>query len=162
MCYRLDVKLAQPNLPTIDDVRRVEQGLEVFNENDDRVNTTEISKSMQAIGFDRNTPSVYQVITDLEAPEYQKKGGVSFKDFSDAVNNKFSGKDSEEGLNKVFELLALREGSDVITVDSLIRICKIIGDETPEDTLRAEFNVVSRGKGEITFDEFCAIMNPRN
>ena len=143
-----------------EDADPVKQGFEIFDENNDRVNATEIAESMQAIGFDRNTPAVYQVISDLDTPEYQKKGGVSFKDFAEAVNNKFSGKDSVEALRKVFDLFAEAPGADTMTADSLVRLCQQIGDETPEDTLRTEFDVVSRRKGVLTFDEFCAIMNP--
>ena len=138
----------------------VKQGFEIFDENNDKINAAEIAASMQSIGFDRNTPAVYQVISDLDAPEYQKKGGASFKDFAEAVNNKFSGKDTVEGLRKVFDLFAETPGGDTMTADSLVRLCQEIGDETPEDTLRTEFEVVSKRKGVITFDEFCAIMNP--
>ena len=143
-----------------EDVDPVKQGFEIFDENDDKINAAEISQSMQSIGFDRNTPAVYQVISDLDAPEYSKKGGASFKDFAEAVNNKFSGKDTVEGLRKVFDLFAETPGGDTMTADSLVRLCQQIGDETPEDTLRTEFEVVSKRKGVITFDEFCAIMNP--
>ena len=119
-----------------EDVDPVKQGFEIFDENDDKINAGEIALSMQSIGFDRNTPAVYQVISDLDAPEYSKKGGASFKDFAEAVNNKFSGKDTVEGLRKVFDLFAETPGGDTMTADSLVRLCQQIGDETPEDTDR--------------------------
>ena len=144
----------------VDDADPIKQGFEIFDENDDHINAKEIADSMQSIGFDRNTPAVYQVISDLDAPEFSKKGGATFKDFAAAVNNKFSGKDTVEGLRKVFDLFAETPGADTMTADSLVRLCAQIGDETPEDTLRTEFEVVSKRKGVITFDEFCEIMNP--
>ena len=143
-----------------DEADPVKQGFEIFDENNDHINAKEIADSMQSIGFDRNTPAVYQVISDLDAPEFSKKGGATFKDFAEAVNNKFSGKDTVEGLRKVFDLFAETPGGDTMTADSLVRLCAQIGDETPEDTLRTEFEVVSKRKGVITFDEFCEIMNP--
>ena len=149
-----------PEPPAYNEEDPVKQGFEIFDENNDKINADEIAESMQNIAFDRNTPAVYQVISDLQAPEYQKKGGASFKDFAEAVNNKFSGKDTAEGLRKVFDLFAESPGADTMTADSLVRLCAQIGDETPEDTLRTEFEVVSKRKGVITFDEFCAIMNP--
>ena len=155
-----NAKKVVASAPAYSDEDPVKQGFEIFDENDDKINAHEIAQSMQSIGFDRNTPSVYQVISDLDAPEYSKKGGASFKDFAEAVNNKFSGKDTVEGLRKVFDLFAETPGGDTMTADSLVRLCQQIGDETPEDTLRTEFEVVSKRKGVITFDEFCAIMNP--
>ena len=40
------------------------------------------------LGFDSKNTTNYQLYTDLDIPEAERNGGISFEDFVDAINDK--------------------------------------------------------------------------
>ncbi len=43
---------------------------------------------MHSLAFDNKIPTIYKVVVDLDTPESEKNGGISFYDFINAINNK--------------------------------------------------------------------------
>ena len=68
--------------------------------------------------------SFYELIDDLDIPEEERNGGISFDDFLDAINNKLDDKESKEGIRRIFDLFIGDPNSDTITLSSLKKISK--------------------------------------
>ena len=63
--------------------------------------------------------SFYKLIDDLDIPDEERNGGISFDVFLDAINNKLDDKESKEGIRKIFDLFICDPNADTITLSSL-------------------------------------------
>jgi Ca2+-binding EF-hand superfamily protein len=89
---------------------------------------------MQSLGFDSKNPTIFQLIAEMDTPEVAKKGGIDFDNFLQAINDKLGDKESEEGLRRIFGLF-LEDGQDTITVSSLKKIAKELGENMSHEDL---------------------------
>ena len=71
---------------------------------------------MQSLGFNRKNPTIYQLIADLDTPDAEKNGWISFDDFVDAKNDKLGDKKSKEGIRRIFDLFIDDPNADTITL----------------------------------------------
>ena len=69
--------------------------------------------------IDEIRQSFYELIDDLDIPDEERNGGISFDDFLDAINNKLDDKESKEGIRRIFDLFIGDPNSDTITLSSL-------------------------------------------
>ena len=74
---------------------------------------------MQSFRFDSKNPIIYKLIADLDIPDEETNGGISFDVFFDAINNKLDDKESKEGIRRIFDLFIGDPNSDTITLSSL-------------------------------------------
>ena len=63
--------------------------------------------------------SFYELIDDLDIPDKERNGEISFDVFLDAINNKLDDKESKEGIRKIFDLFIGDPNADTITLSSL-------------------------------------------
>ena len=63
--------------------------------------------------------SFYKHISDLDIPDEERNGEISFDVFLDAINNKWDDKESKEGIRKIFDLFICDPNADTITLSSL-------------------------------------------
>ena len=117
---------------------------------------------MQSLGFDNKNPTIYQVVADLDTPESERNGGISFDSFVEAINNKLSEKDSEESYRRIFDLIIDDPNADSITLNSLKRITKELGDNLSDQELKDLIQRAAKNRTEITFEDFCDVMTKKS
>ena len=123
------------------------------------VDPKELKTAMENLGYDVKNKVVYQIINELDTPDNSK--GVDLDKFVGAVNDKFQEKDTKENLDKVFEIFT--DGKDdVITVTSLTKAAKDLGEDLDEETAKIMLTIASGNKGDLSFDEFYQIMVRKN
>ena len=74
---------------------------------------------MQSFRFDSKNTNIYKLIADLDIPDEERNGGISFDVFFDAINNKLDDKESKEGIRRIFDLFIGAPNADTITLSSL-------------------------------------------
>ena len=62
----------------------------------------------------RSNPTIYQLIADLDTSDAERKGGISFDDFLDEINNKLGDKESKERIRRIFNLFIDDPNADTI------------------------------------------------
>ena len=83
----------------------IKRAFELFDENGNgKIDAREIRNAMLNIGFDENSPEIYQLVAELDTPSNAKNGGASFDDFCKTVNNRIPEKETNEQLRKVYNL----------------------------------------------------------
>ena len=63
-------------------------------------------------------------------------GGISFDVFLDAINNKLDDKESKEGIRRIFDLFIGDPNADTITLSSLKKISKELGENMSDEELK--------------------------
>ena len=117
---------------------------------------------MQSLGFDSKNLTKYQIIADLDTPESERNGGISFDDFVDAINEKLGDKESKQGIRRIFDLFIDDPNADTITLSSLKKISKELGENMSDEELKDMLERTSKNGVELTFEEFYDIMTKKS
>ena len=87
-----------------------------------------------------------------------ENGGINFDDFVDAINDKLEDKESKEGIKRIFDLFIDDPNADTITLSSLKKISKELGENMSDEELKDMLERASKNGVELTFEEFYDIM----
>ena len=157
----VNVKIEKSGLSG-DEVEEIRQAFELFDTNGNgRIDPKELKAAMQSLGFDSKNPTIFQLIAEMDTPDVAKKGGIDFDNFLQAINDKLGDKESEEGLRRIFGLF-LEDGQETITVSSLKKIAKELGENMSHEDLVDMLARASSNGIELTFTEFYDIMTKKN
>ena len=137
----------------------IKRAFELFDENGNgKIDAREIRNAMLNIGFDENSPEIYQLVAELDTPANAKNGGASFDDFCKTVNNRIPEKETNEQLRKVYNLFLDNPNDPTTTFASIKRVADELGENFDEAELNAMLIKASKAGAELTFDDFVAIM----
>jgi len=155
-------KVERPGLST-DEVEEIRQAFDLFDTSQTgMIDPAELKAAMQSLGFDTKNPTIYQLIADLDTPESRKKGGIDFDSFVEAINNKLGDKETKEGILRIFRLFIDDPNQETITLSSLRRIARELGEQMSNDELKDMLERASSNGTELTYDEFYDIMTKKS
>ncbi len=145
-----------------DEVDEIRQAFELFDTNGTgRIDPKELKAAMQSLGFDSKNPTIFLLISELDTPEAAKRGGIEFETFLEAINSKLGDKETEEGLRRIFNLF-VDDNQDTITLSSLRKIAKELGEQMSHEDLQDMLSRASSNGTELTFQEFYDIMTKKS
>jgi centrin-1 len=155
-------KVERPGLSQ-DEVDEIRQAFDLFDTNGTgKIDPKELKAAMQSLGFDTKNPTIFQLIAELDTPEVSKKGGIDFDSFVEAINNKLGDKETKEGIRRIFELFIDDPNQETITLASLRRIARELGEQMSNDELKDMLERASSNGTELTFEEFYDIMTKKS
>ena len=96
------------------------------------------------------------IISAMDTEENARKGGISFFQFIEEINDKLDDKETPEGLRRIFDLFS--EGTDVIKKENVVDICSQIAKEYDDPELHEALDRCAKNATNLTFDEFESIM----
>src|SRR5271154_4943144 len=113
-----------------DEIDEIRQAFDLFDTNQTgKIDPKELKAAMQSLGLDTKNPTIFQMISELDTPESQKKGGIDFDTFVEAINNKLGDKETKDGIRRIFNLFIDDPNSETITLASLRRIARELGEQ---------------------------------
>ena len=155
-------RVERPGLSN-EEVDEIKQAFDLFDTNGTgKIDPKELKAAMQSLGFDSKNPTIYKLIADLDTPEAEKNGGINFDDFVDAINDKLGDKESKEGIRRIFDLFIDDPNADTITLSSLKKISKELGENMSDEELKDMLERASKNGVELTFEEFYDIMTKKS
>ena len=155
-------KVERPGLSQ-DEVDEIKQAFDLFDTNQTgKIDPKELKAAMQSLGFDSKNPTIYQLIADLDTPDNAKNGGIEFDGFVEAINNKLGDKETKDGIQRIFSLFIDDPNQNTITLTSLRRIARELGEQMSNEELKDMLERASGNGQELTFDEFYEIMTKKS
>jgi centrin-1 len=146
-----------------DEVDELRQAFELFDsKNTGRIDAKELKASMQALGYDVRNPALYEIVADLDTTEAARNKGIEFYQLLEAVNKKLGNKDSREGVRRIFELFVDDPKAQIVTLQSLKKVAREIGEQMSNDDIREIMQRASNNGSELTFEEFYEIMSKQS
>ena len=128
-------RVERPGLSS-EEVDEIKQAFDLFDTNGTgKIDPKELKAAMQSLGFDSRSPNIYQLIADLNIPDIERNGGKSFDDFLDVISDKIGNKELKEGIRRIFDLFIGDPNSDTITLSSLKKISKELGENMSDEEL---------------------------
>ena len=155
-------KVERPGLSQ-DEVDEIKQAFDLFDTNQTgKIDPKELKSAMQSLGFDTKNPTIFQLIADLDTPENAKRGGIDFDSFVEAINNKLGDKETKEGIQRIFNLFIDDPNQNTITLSSLRRIARELGEQMSNEELKDMLERASSNGTELSFEEFYEIMTKKS
>jgi Ca2+-binding EF-hand superfamily protein len=159
---KAEPKNTRPGLSQ-DEIDEIRQAFDLFDTNGTgKIDPKELKLAMQSLGFDTKNPTIFQLISELDTPEASKRGGIDFDNFVDAINNKLGDKESKDGIRRIFDLFIDDPQSDTITLSSLKRIARELGEQMSAEELKDMLQRASSNGTELSFEEFYDIMTKKS
>ena len=101
-----------------------------------------------------------QLISLLErSEETQEK--VTFEEFVKAIYEKLGDSKSNTGIKRLFEMFKKSSGSNAITLSDLKNISQQLGENISDEDLKEMMNRISKGQGQLSFEQFNKIINEK-
>ena len=120
---------------------------------------SEIKESLINLGYEQKNPVLFYIIAGMDTEENARKGGVSFFQFIEEINDKLDDKETPEGLRRIFDMFS--EGTDLIKKETVIQICQEIGKDYNDPELQEALAKCAKNATTMTFDEFVTIMTKK-
>ena len=109
----------------------------------------DIKESLINLGYEQKNPVLFDIIAGMDTEENARKGGVSFFQFIEEINDKLDDKETPEGLRRIFDLFS--EGTDYIKKENVVDICGQIAKEYDDPELHEALSLGWKGIKEIHF-----------
>ena len=124
-----------------------------------KIDPKELIENLKSLGKDKENPSIFKSISNLNTPEAQKNGGITFDEFVNSIEYQLGDNTSKEGIRRIFDSFIEGENTDVINLRSSKKVNQELGENMSDEELLVILKKVSKnGRPEITFEEFYEIM----
>ena len=145
-----------------EDIKELKEAFDAFDsEGKGKINIKEVIESMKSLEFDKTNKTIFQIFCELDTEDAQKKGGITFDEFVEAIGKKFGDNDSKEGIRNTFDLMIGDPNSDVITFNDLKKLSEELGDNMSDEEIKDMLKNASKNGTYLTFEEFYEIMKKK-
>lgn len=136
----------------------LKEAFDLFDVNKiEKIDIRETLNAMKTLHFDKKNPRLYEIMSGLDKLG-KKNPLVDFDTFVTHIVGQIEDVTTDDGLRRIFELFVDDPNSDTITLPTLKKICKELGDETKVEELKRMLESASYNGTELTFDEFADFM----
>ena len=142
---------------TEEEIEEIREAFSMFDtEGTGRIDPKELKAAMHSLGFEKKSPTVYEMICELE----EAGGDVDFEQFLGAISHKLGNRETREGIDKIFDLFD-DDRSNTINLANIRRVAKELGEAMTFDELKEMLSRASSNGEEITRDDFYNIMTKK-
>ncbi len=139
-----------------DEVEELRQAFDLFDtDGGGTIDPKELRAAMRSLGLETKNQTVYQMIQDIDK---DAKGEIDFDEFLDLMTSKLAGSDTEEDVQKIFNLFDDDE-TGFITLHNLKRVANELGERMDDAEL---LEMIERADldqdGQISPKEFYRVM----
>ena len=121
-----------------------------------RDNIKEMLSTLIDCGYDKKNPILFKVLKDLDNPEYEKNGGITFFDLIDAINKKLLNKNTDESLRNLYSIFV--DDTKTIRKETLKEICEEINKEYNDEKIKESLDKLIKYGNNLTYEEFSSII----
>lgn len=142
---------------TEEEVEEIREAFAMFDtEGTGTIDPRELKSAMHSLGFEKKSPTVYEMICDLE----EKGTEIDFDEFLDAISNKLGNRETKEGIDRIFDLFD-DDKTGSINLNNLRRVAKELGETMSLDELKEMLHRAAANGEEITREDFYNIMTKK-
>ena len=117
---------------TDEEIEEIKEAFTMFDTNGNgTIDPKELKAAMNSLGFEKKSPTVYEMICDLE----QMGNEVDFDEFLEAISNKLGNRETKEGINRIFDLFD-DDKTGSINLNNIKRVAKELGETMNVEELR--------------------------
>merc|ERR1712048_1456408 len=138
-------KTEKPGL-TEKEIEEIREAFSLFDtDGSGSIDPKELKAAMHSLGFEKKSPTVYEMIAELE----ERGRDIFFDEFLDAISNKLGNRETREGIDRIIDLTNIR------------RVAKELGETMSVDDLKEMLQRASSNGEDITREDFYNIMTKK-
>lgn len=150
-------KKERPGL-TEEEIDEIREAFNMFDtQGNGTIDPSELKGAMNSLGFQKKSPTVYEMVCELE----EIGGEIDFDEFLDAICNKLGNRETEEGIDRIFDLFD-DDNTGSINLNNIRRVAKELGETMSIDELKEMLQRASSNGEEISRQDFRNLMMKRN
>ncbi|MCQ2820691.1 MAG: hypothetical protein MJ252_25790 [archaeon] len=135
------------------ELEEIKNGFDLFDvKHKGKIDPKELCDTMKEMKMDEKYPYLYSIISEIE-------NEFSYEELIELINKKMEEEPNEENLRKLFDFFLEDSGGDKLPLHTFVRMAKELREETTEEELRQLLTLSGCTGDELTFEEFCVIMN---
>ena len=143
---------------TEEEIEEIREAFSMFDtQGNGTIDPKELKAAMNSLGFEKKSPTVYEMICELE--EYGTD--IDFDEFLEAISGKLGNRETKEGIDKIFDLFD-DDKSGTINLTNIRRVAKELGETMSVDELKEMLTRASSNGEEITKEDFYNIMTKKS
>ena len=124
-------KIEKPGLSE-EEIEEIREAFSMFDtEGFGKIDPKELKAAMHSLGFEKKSPTVYDMICELEEGGHE----VDFEEFLNAISSKLGNRESREGIDRIFDLFD-EDKTGTINLNNLKRVAKELGETMGQDELK--------------------------
>jgi Ca2+-binding EF-hand superfamily protein len=124
-----------------------------------KINPSELKKTYQHLGYDRNCEYFYEFIRSSEHDSYiEQLGGLDFETLVYLVSEKYGDFDTESGLKQIFELFVDDRSRKTMSFENFVKLNEELGYFADPVQLKELFDRGSGNGKEMNFSEFYRVL----
>lgn len=124
----------------------------------ERITPKEIKSGMESLGLDVKHPHLFAAVCTLATVQRQKGDDIDFDSFIDKINQALLDQEDFEGIRRLFDLFVDDPVAQTISVFSLRKVAKELGDNRSDEELTAFLQKHAANHTVLTYDEWHAAM----
>ena len=149
-------KTEKPGL-TEEEIEEIREAFSLFDtDGSGSIDPKELKAAMHSLGFEKKSPTVYEMIAELE----ERGRDIFFDEFLDAISNKLGNRETREGIDRIFDLFDDNH-TQSIDLTNTRRVAKELGETMSVDDLKEMLQRASSNGEEITREDFYNIMTKK-
>ena len=142
---------------TEEEIEEIKEAFSLFDtDGSGTIDPKELKAAMHSLGFEKKSPTVYEMISELE----ERNKEITFDDFLEAISNKLGNRETRDGINRIFDLFD-DDHSDAINLNNIRRVAKELGETMSAEELKEMLQRASSNGEEITREDFYNIMTKK-
>ena len=151
-----NAKVEKPGL-TEEEMEEIREAFSMFDtDGTGKIDPKELKAAMHSLGFEKKSPTVYEMICELE----ENGNEVDFEEFLNAISSKLGNRETREGIDRIFDLFD-DDKSSTINLQNIKRVAKELGETMGIDELKEMLIRAASNGEEITREDFYNITTKR-
>lgn len=142
---------------TEEEIEEIKEAFSLFDtDGSGTIDPKELKAAMHSLGFEKKSPTVYEMISELE----ERGKEITFEDFLEAISNKLGNRETRDGINRIFDLFD-DDHTEAINLNNIRRVAKELGETMSAEELKEMLQRASSNGEEITREDFYNIMTKK-
>merc|ERR1712164_8733 len=140
-----------------EEIEEIREAFSLFDtDGSGSIDPKELKAAMHSLGFEKKSPTVYEMIAELE----ERGRDIFFDEFLDAISNKLGNRETREGIDRIFDLFDDNHSS-TIDLTNIRRVAKELGETMNVDDLKEMLQRASSNGEDIAREDFYNIMTKK-
>lgn len=142
---------------TDEEIEEIKEAFSLFDtDGSGTIDPKELKAAMHSLGFEKKSPTVYEMIAELETRSHE----VYFDEFLEAISAKLGNRDSRDGIDRIFDLFD-DDHSSQINFQNIRRVARELGETMTPEELKEMLQRASSNGEHINREDFYNIMTKK-
>ena len=132
----------------------VQKAFKLFQDDNGALKCDDLMFALQELKFDQQDPVIFDIIEEICSTN---KVGLTYDKFVEKLNEQLQDRGSQKSTERTYGLF-VEDPQSNLTLDSLKKVTREVGDNASEEEIKKIFNYASNNGQDIPYEDFHSIM----